>query len=87
MATTEFSVVCQVCQKPVEGFSHNIQYVLTKDEAIQARESVELSCGCTIDFLDWQIDGDTGICKMFNFAGTHYITFYDKEMLMEDEEE
>lgn len=87
MATKEFSVVCQVCQKDVDGFSHNIRYIITSDTTVQERETIELSCGCTVDFPDWRINVHTGICQIYNFAETHYITFEDKEMLLEDDEE
>ncbi len=86
MATMEFSVMCQVCNKEVESFSQNIRFIMTKESAVQEGETIEMSCGCNIDFPDWQINVETGICQIYNFAGTLYLTFYDEEMILEDED-
>jgi hypothetical protein len=83
----EFSVMCQVCNKEVDSFSQNIRFILTDNLAVQERETIELSCGCTIDFPDWQIDLNTGTCQIYNFAGTMYITFLDTEMILEEDED
>jgi hypothetical protein len=82
MSTKDFSVLCKVCGKEVDGFIQNIRFILTEEESVQERESVALSCGCVVDFPDWQVNTVTGICSIHDFAGTMYIEFYDKEMLL-----
>ncbi len=85
MTTMEFSVMCQVCSKPIDSFVQAINFILMPKTAVQERESISLSCGCVVDFPDWKIDVDTGICKIYDFAGTLYIQFVDEEMIVEEE--
>jgi hypothetical protein len=85
--STNFSVTCNVCQGEVGGFSHNTRFILLPDEAIQEREEIILSCGCVINFPDWQIDTTHGICRVLDFAGTLFIEFVDIEVMMEEEDE
>lgn len=59
---------------------------MTENEAVQEHEEIKLSCGCTIDFPEWQIDIKTGLCKIFNFAGVLFLEFIDDEVLMEGDE-
>lgn len=82
----EFSVVCQVCKSNVDSFTQSIRFLILPDSTVTERESIELSCGCTVDFPEWRIDIKTGFCEIYNFAETHYITFYDEEMLSEEED-
>jgi hypothetical protein len=82
----EFSVVCQVCKSSVDSFTQSIRFLILPDSTVTERESIELSCGCTVDFPEWRIDMDSGICQIYNFAETLYITFYDEEMLNEEED-
>ena len=86
MTTLEFSVVCQVCKCHVDSFTQTIRFLILQDKTVQEREAIELSCGCTVDFPDWRIDTESGICQIFNFAETLYITFFDEEMIMEEED-
>jgi hypothetical protein len=85
MTTMEFSVLCRVCHNPVDSFIQSSNFILTSTSAVQERESIALSCGCTVDFPDWQIDSVLGKCKIYDFAGTLYIEFDDDEMIMEDD--
>jgi hypothetical protein len=86
MSTVDFFVNCKVCKRKVDSFSQNTRFIITKDEAIQEQETIEASCGCAIDFPDWQINTVTGLCQIYNFAGTLYLEFYDVEMILEEDE-
>ena len=83
----EFSTTCNNCGREVNNFHQNIHYTLTAQRSEQGAETIYLSCGCIIDFPDWQINGKTGQCKLVDYSGTLFITFMDDEMLMEDTEE
>ena len=83
---SDFSVPCNVCGGEVHSYEQKLQYILTPDEAVQQSQTIELSCGCTVDFPDWQINLQTGECRIVNFAGTLFIEFRDIEMIMEEEE-
>jgi hypothetical protein len=87
MSTIDFSVPCKVCGREVDSFSQNIRFIMTPNGAIQERESVVISCGCVIDFPDWQINVQSGRCQIYNFSGQLYLDFYDEEMILEEEDE
>jgi hypothetical protein len=87
MATKEFSVMCQVCHKQVNSFTQVTKFILMPKEAVQELEIMELACGCAIDFPDWQIDMNSGVCRIYNFAGTLYISFLSEDMILEEEDE
>lgn len=86
MIDDTFSIMCQVCSGKVDSFTQSVKFILTDNLSIQEAETIQLSCGCTIDFPDWQIDVTTGICKIYNFANTLYIQFLDEDLLLEDED-
>jgi hypothetical protein len=87
MSNIDFSTWCKVCKKGVDSFSQSTRFILVADEAIKERESVTLSCGCAIDFPEWDIDLQTGICKISNFAGQVYLEFLDTELIDEGDDE
>lgn len=87
MNAENFSVPCKVCKGEVDSFNQNIRFILVPDEVIQEREELTLSCGCVIDFPDWQIDMTTGICRIYDFAGTLYFEFLDVQLIMEEDDE
>lgn len=76
-----------MCKGEVEGFTQKIGFIFQPDELVQLSEEMTLSCGCLIDFPDWQIDPVHGICRIYDFAGKLYIEFNDENMLMDEEEE
>ena len=87
MSTTPFFVNCKVCGGEVDSFAQHIQFILIPDEAVQEHETIEMKCGCTIDFPEWRIDPETGTCRIYNFADILYLEFHDKEvMFVEDDE-
>jgi hypothetical protein len=57
------------------------------DVAQQAGQVIELSCGCIVDFPDWQINLKTGQCRIVDFSGKLFIEFVDLELIMEDDDE
>lgn len=82
-----FSVRCNNCMGQVDSFSQQIKFLLLEEELAQQAETITLSCGCVIDFPDWQIDPYTGTCKIASFSGYVYIEFKDKEVLYEEDDE
>jgi hypothetical protein len=87
MSVKNFSVQCCVCKGEVDSFNQNIRFILLPDEVIQEREEIILSCGCVINFPDWQIDVSQGICRIYDFAGILYVEFLDVEVMMDEDEE
>jgi hypothetical protein len=83
--STNFSISCRVCNGEVDSFSQNVRFILVEDFAVQEQEVILTSCGCTIDFPEWQIDLKTGLCQIYNFAGTLYLEFTDLDMTLEEE--
>jgi len=86
MSTIDFSTQCKVCRRGVDSLSQTIRYILTESGAVQEQVTMLLSCGCVIDFPDWQIDVTTGLCKIFNFAAIQYLEFYDDDMILEEDD-
>lgn len=86
MSRADFSVDCYNCGGEVTGWTQSIKYVLFPNASSQAGQTIFLSCGCVVDFPDWQIDLDTGRCKIIGFSGQVFIEFMDEEMLKEDDE-
>jgi hypothetical protein len=60
---------------------------MTPTTAVQGSQTIQLSCGCVVDFPDWKIDLDTGWCQIYNFAGIKFIEFLDEEMTLEEDED
>ena len=83
---TDFSVQCNVCKGEVDSFDQKMRFILLPEEAVQEREEILLSCGCVINFPDWQIDTTHGICRLYDFAGTLFIEFVDEELMMEEDD-
>jgi hypothetical protein len=86
MTDETFSILCHVCGGKVNSFTQSARFILFPRLAAQEAEIIELSCGCTIDFPDWQIDIDTGLCRIYNYAGQLFLQFIDEEVLMEGDE-
>lgn len=86
MSATEFTVKCNNCNGEVNGWTQTIKYTLQPKTAIQAGQTIYLSCGCVVDFPEWKIDLTSGECKIVDFYGRVFIEFIDEEMLMEDDE-
>lgn len=86
MTDDTFSILCHVCGREVNSFTQSARYILVPNLAAQEGEMIQMSCGCVIDFPDWQIDISTGLCKIYNFAGTLFLQFIDEEVLMEGDE-
>lgn len=82
----EFSVKCHGCGSEVNTYVNEIRYVLTETGAIQESQTIKLSCGCTVDFADWQLNLNTGEARIVDFAGNLFIEFYDEELIMEEDE-
>ena len=85
MSSDDFSVKCHSCDGAVTGWTQSIKYVLSPTAANQSTQTIYLSCGCVVDFPVWQIDLNSGQCKIEDFYGKLYIEFIDEEMLLEDE--
>lgn len=85
MAEQEFSVKCHNCSGEINGYSQNIKYVLSSTGALQESQTIELSCGCTVDFPDWQLNLHTGLCRIVDFTGNLFIEFLDEELLLEED--
>jgi len=85
VTTEDFSVTCQVCSKEVNNFTQSIKFIMTDSAAVQEAETIYLSCGCVVDFPDWHIDINTGMCEIIDFAGTLFIKFFDEEMIVEED--
>lgn len=85
MSDTEFTVKCNNCNGEVNGWYQNIKYVLMPKTTVQAGQTIYLSCGCVVDFPDWQIDLNSGQCRIIDIYGKVFIEFMDEEMIMEDE--
>jgi len=83
----EFAVKCHNCSGVVSNYTQNIHYTLTKNIAIQGTQTIFLSCGCVVDYPDWQVNLNTGECKIVDYTGKLYIEFLDEEMILEDEED
>jgi hypothetical protein len=86
MTSDEFSVKCHNCNGEVSSYLQKIEYFLTPDIAHQAGQVIELSCGCVVDFPDWQLNMATGECKIVDFSGRLYIEFTDIELIMEEDD-
>jgi hypothetical protein len=86
MSNKEFSVKCHNCDREVNGYTQSIKYVLSSTAAIQESQTIELSCGCVIDFPDWQLNLNTGWCRIVDFTGNIFIEFLDEDLLLEDED-
>jgi hypothetical protein len=82
----EFSVRCHNCNSEVNTYVNEIRYVLTENGAIQESQTIKLSCGCSIDFADWQLNLQTGQARIVDFTGKVFIEFFDEELLMEEDE-
>jgi hypothetical protein len=87
MSVQEFSVKCYNCNGEVNSFKQTLQYILSPKAAVQESQSIELSCGCTIDFPDWKIDLNTGNCRIQDFAGNVFVKFYDEELIMIEDDD
>lgn len=86
MSTADYTVKCNNCGGKVNGWVQSIKYALEPETTVQAGQTIYLSCGCVVDFPDWQIDLNSGNCKIVDFYGREFIEFIDKEMLLEDDE-
>lgn len=86
MSTPDFAVKCKNCNGEVNGWHQNVKYVLMPTTTVQAGQTIYLSCGCVVDFPDWQIDLNSGECRIVDCYGKVFIEFLDEEMLMEDDE-
>jgi len=86
MSSDEFSVKCHNCNGEVSGWYQNIHYTLTAERSVQGAQTIYLSCGCSIDFPDWQVDVRTGLVRILDFTGNLFIEFEDDEMLLEEED-
>jgi hypothetical protein len=82
-----FSVPCNICKGEVDSFNQNIRFILLPDEVVQEREEITLSCGCVINFPDWQIDTVHGICRIYDFSGTLFFEFQDVEVMNDEEDD
>jgi hypothetical protein len=82
-----FFALCKVCNREVDNFSQNVKFLIVQDLVVQERETIKIACGCVIDFPKWQIDPETGLCRIYNFAGTLYLEFIDKETMYAEEDE
>lgn len=81
------TINCNNCGKEVNDYSQTTKFILTDKGSQRAGDLVELSCGCVVDFPDYDLDVVTGtIVIRDEFTGQAFIEFYDEEILMEDED-
>jgi hypothetical protein len=86
MSNLEFSVKCHNCQGRVSGWYQNIHYSLSPERSIQEAQTLYLSCGCVVDFPNWQVDLKDGFCRISGITGDLFIEFADDEMILEEED-
>ncbi len=87
MSVENESLQCQVCQGKVDSLDQYVRFIIVPRQIVQERETVKLSCGCSIDFPDWQVNVKTGICQIYSLTGTLYLEFEDEEAIYEDWED
>jgi hypothetical protein len=83
----DFSVVCSNCNGEVNGWTQTENYILSHQGGTPLSQSIKLSCGCVIDFPDWQVDLKTGWCQIFSATGELFIEFLDTEAILIDEDD
>lgn len=79
---------CKICGNTVTSFSSTIEFVFKDNTIEKVGETVKLPCGCSMDFVTFNLDFDSGVIDVVSeFTGDTLITYYDEEILMDDEEE
>lgn len=86
MTSDEVTVKCHNCSGQVNGWTQVINYTLTKYTAPQGAQTVNLSCGCVVDFPDWKVNLATGECRILDPMGNLFIEFIDEEMILEEDD-
>lgn len=80
--------ICNNCGKEVNDYSQTTKFIITDKGSQRAGDSIELSCGCVVDFPEYDLDLVNGICIIRDdITGQAFIEFYDEELIMNDEDE
>ncbi len=79
---------CKICGDTVTSFSSTIEFVFKDNTIEKVGETVKLPCGCAMDFVTFNLDFDSGVIDIVSeFTGETLITYYDEEIIMDEEEE
>lgn len=79
---------CKVCGEAVTGFASTIEFVFREDTIEKVGETVKLPCGCSMDFVTFNLDFTTGIIDIVSeFTEETLITYYDEDIIMDEEDE
>ncbi len=82
------AINCNNCGKEVNDYSQTTKFILTDKGSQRAGDSIELSCGCVVDFPDYDLDLSTGTCIIRDeFTRQVFIEFYDEELIMEEDDD
>lgn len=82
------AIVCNNCSKEVNDYTQITKFILTDKGSQRAGDSVELSCGCVVDFPDYDLDLTNGLCIIRDeFTGQAFIEFYDEELITDEEDD
>lgn len=79
---TTFLPVCKLCNKAVTGTTSTTQNIFTEEGIEETFFTVTLSCGCVIDFPQFEVDVDKGTQTLKDgFTGQAVLTYNDADML------
>ncbi len=81
------AIICNNCGKEVNDYSQTTKFIITEKGSQRAGDIIELSCGCVVDFPDYDLDLKTGVIVIRDeLTDKAFIEFYDEEILTEDED-
>lgn len=79
--------VCQLCSTEVTGTTSTTQNIFTETGIQETFFTVALSCGCVIEFPEFEVDLKEGTQTLKDgFTGKAVLTYDDDEMLSDDDE-
>lgn len=77
---------CQICKKEVESSTSTVKDIFTAQGRQQVLHSVLLSCGCVIDYPEFDVDMKNGTQTLKDFTGQPVITYYDEDYMLGDDD-
>lgn len=87
MMTTTLPI-CQLCGKEVESSTSIVKDIFTEKGRQQVLFSVTLSCGCVVDYPDFIAGVGDGMQSLKDpWSGQIILTYFDEEMLFDDDDE
>lgn len=78
---------CRLCAKEVESSISTVKDIFTAEGRQQVLHSVTLSCGCVIDYPEFDVDMKGGTQTLKSFTGEPVLTYHDPEYLLGDDED